>query len=66
MLIEAIRAHARAKLNAGHTQRSIARAADIKPSQLSRFLNGHEGMSIEKLDCLAGVLNVKVSPVARA
>ncbi len=44
--------------------RAIARAADVDPSALSRFLRGERNLSLATADRLAGVLGVPPAPAA--
>jgi transcriptional regulator with XRE-family HTH domain len=45
----------------GRTNYDIAKAMNIAPSTLWRFVQGQSGISTEKLDRLADVLDLRVS-----
>lgn len=47
--------------NSGHTLTAIYKATDVPASNLSRFMNGHSGISLESLDRVAKYLGLEVT-----
>jgi hypothetical protein len=47
-------------LNADVTRYQISKATDIPESNLSRFVHGEAGLSLESIDRLAEFLNLRV------
>jgi transcriptional regulator with XRE-family HTH domain len=56
-LIDQIR---RAASECGMGQNALARAAGIDKGRMSRFISGERGLSMEALDALADVLNLRI------
>jgi transcriptional regulator with XRE-family HTH domain len=49
-----------------HGQREIARQVGLSEASVSRFLSGERGLSLESLDRLAEVVDVRLEAGARA
>lgn len=56
-LIDQVRQAAR---DCGMSQNALAREAGMDPGAVNRFISGERGLSMECLDALAGVLNLRI------
>jgi plasmid maintenance system antidote protein VapI len=45
-----------------HSQRELAKLADIPQPNLNAFVNGHRGLGLEAVNRLCEVLNLQLTP----